>query len=126
VLRWMAARASSFADAGARARVACPPRLAAEMRAVTPPWVVSLVGQVAAVEALKDPAYYARRYAETRYLREELAEELRTLHGLGVQGGAANFLLYSLAQRGRTPLRSSRLAADRVSSCATPPLSALA
>jgi histidinol-phosphate/aromatic aminotransferase/cobyric acid decarboxylase-like protein len=90
-----------YALSGLRAAyLTCPPRIADEMRSVTPPWVVSLVGQVAAVEALKDPQYYARRYAETRHLREELLGELRALGGLEVLGGAANFLLCSLAEGG--------------------------
>jgi histidinol-phosphate/aromatic aminotransferase/cobyric acid decarboxylase-like protein len=82
------------------AYLTCPPRIADEIRSVTPPWVVSLVGQVAAVKALEDPQYYARRYTETRHLRAELLEELRALGGLEVLGGTANFLLCSLAENG--------------------------
>ena len=90
-----------YALSGLRAAyLTCPPRIADEIRSVTPPWVVSLVGQVAAVKALEDPQYYARRYTETRHLRAELLEELRALGGLEVLGGAANFLLCSLAENG--------------------------
>jgi histidinol-phosphate/aromatic aminotransferase/cobyric acid decarboxylase-like protein len=39
---------------------------------ITPPWAVSLPGQVAAVKALGDSAYYQDRYRETRQLREQL------------------------------------------------------
>jgi histidinol-phosphate/aromatic aminotransferase/cobyric acid decarboxylase-like protein/GNAT superfamily N-acetyltransferase len=91
-----------YALSGLRAAyLTCPPQLANELRLVTPPWVVSLVGQVAAVEALKDPEYYARRYAETRHLFEELLGELRALAGgLEVVGGAANFFLCRLPKSG--------------------------
>jgi histidinol-phosphate/aromatic aminotransferase/cobyric acid decarboxylase-like protein len=36
----------------------------------TPPWSVSLPAQVAAIEALADPAYYQQKYLETHALRE--------------------------------------------------------
>ena len=35
------------------------------IRAITPPWVVGLPAQVAAVEAFRDPAYYAECYRKT-------------------------------------------------------------
>jgi histidinol-phosphate/aromatic aminotransferase/cobyric acid decarboxylase-like protein/GNAT superfamily N-acetyltransferase len=90
-----------YALSGLRAAyLTCPPRLAQELRAVTPPWVVGLLGQVAAVEALRDPQYYAGRYAETRDLREELLGKLRQLGGIEVQDGAANFLLCRLSESG--------------------------
>src|SRR3954465_3465127 len=50
-----------------------------ELRAITPPWVVSLPAQVAAVKALGDPEYYAARYAETALLRQHLSEQLERL-----------------------------------------------
>ena len=90
-----------YALSGLRAAyLACPPRLAQEIRSVTPPWVIGLPAQVAAVEALKDPRYYARCYAETRLLRKELLEGLRALGRLQVQDGVANFLLCRLPEQG--------------------------
>src|SRR5204863_2860682 len=66
-----------YALSGARAAYLCGPApLLEELRALTPPWAVGLVGQVAAVAALQDPDYYAARYAETRRLREQLALRL--------------------------------------------------
>jgi histidinol-phosphate/aromatic aminotransferase/cobyric acid decarboxylase-like protein len=62
------------------------------LRAITPPWVVGLPGQLAAVRALEDPAYYAARWLETHGLRESLAAELRAL-GWDLLPGSANFLL---------------------------------
>jgi len=89
-----------YALSGARAAYLCGPAARLwELRRYTPPWAVSLLGQVAAVEALQDPEYYAARYAETRVLRESLAQELERL-GLSVVPGVANFLLYHLPQQG--------------------------
>ncbi len=69
------------------------------LRAITPPWVVGLPAQVAAVRALQDPAYYAARYQETAGLRESLASGLREL-GWEVLPGVANFLLCHLPEGG--------------------------
>jgi hypothetical protein len=53
------------------------------------------MAQVAAVQALREPAYYARRYAETHALRADLGAALATL-GMEVVPGVANFLLCHL------------------------------
>jgi histidinol-phosphate/aromatic aminotransferase/cobyric acid decarboxylase-like protein/GNAT superfamily N-acetyltransferase len=88
-----------YALSGLRvAYLVCPRHLANELRSLTPPWIVSLPGQVAAVEALKDPQYYAGRYSETRQFRKELREELNTLTSLMVLDGTANFLLCSVKE----------------------------
>jgi histidinol-phosphate/aromatic aminotransferase/cobyric acid decarboxylase-like protein len=70
-----------------------------ELRAITPPWVVGLPSQVAAVEALRDREYYAARYSETAALRGRLATELSSL-GLNIIPGIANFILCHLPQSG--------------------------
>ena len=44
---------------------------------ISPPWSVSLPGQMAAVMALQDPEYYSERYLETHSLRIQLAEDLQ-------------------------------------------------
>src|SRR6266567_4724142 len=55
-----------YALSGARVAYLCAgPHQLEELRAITPPWVVSLPAQVAAVRALQDQDYYAARYAET-------------------------------------------------------------
>src|SRR6266850_1229630 len=85
-----------YALSGARAAYLCAgPHQLEELRAITPPWVVSLPAQVAAVRALQDPEYYAARYRETGALREELADQLRSL-SWEVVPGIANFLLCHL------------------------------
>jgi histidinol-phosphate/aromatic aminotransferase/cobyric acid decarboxylase-like protein/GNAT superfamily N-acetyltransferase len=91
-----------YALSGVRAAYLCgPPGLARELRALTPPWAVSLPAQVAAVAALRDPDYYAQRYRETVALREELAVALqRVLPGAEILTGAANWVLCLLDRHG--------------------------
>jgi histidinol-phosphate/aromatic aminotransferase/cobyric acid decarboxylase-like protein len=66
-----------------------------DLRSITPPWVVGLPAQIAGVLALRDPAYYQARYAETRRLRDELGAALKQM-GVSVWPGRANFLLCRL------------------------------
>ena len=88
-----------YALSGARAAYLCAgPHQLEALRAITPPWVVSLPAQVAAVRALQDPDYYAARYRETAALREELASGLKSL-GWEVLPGIANFLLCHLPEQ---------------------------
>jgi histidinol-phosphate/aromatic aminotransferase/cobyric acid decarboxylase-like protein/N-acyl-L-homoserine lactone synthetase len=85
-----------YALSGARAAYLCAgPHQLEELRAITPPWAVSLTAQVAAVKALADPGYYETRWAETNELREHLEVELEAL-GWDVVPGCANFLLAHL------------------------------
>jgi len=89
-----------YALSGARAAYLCAsPHQLEELRAWTPPWVVSLPAQVAGVKALQDSAYYAARYEETHRARGKLQ---RTLEALGWQitPGRANFLLAHLPETG--------------------------
>jgi histidinol-phosphate/aromatic aminotransferase/cobyric acid decarboxylase-like protein len=89
-----------YALSGARVAYLCAgSHQLEELRAITPPWVVSLPAQVAAVKALADPEYYASRHQETHALREALAVELSRL-GLNVLPGIANFLLCHLPDSG--------------------------
>ena len=85
-----------YALSGVRAAYLCGPRhLITDLRAITPPWAVSLPAQVAAVNALREPAYYQRRWVETHAQRERLAQGLTRL-GFDVVPGVANFLLCHL------------------------------
>jgi histidinol-phosphate/aromatic aminotransferase/cobyric acid decarboxylase-like protein len=91
-----------YALSGARIAYLCAGAHQLEsLRAVTPPWVVSLLAQVAATCALQDPRYYAERYAETHLLRERLAAQLEAL-GWHIVPGIANFLLAHLPEEGPT------------------------
>jgi histidinol-phosphate/aromatic aminotransferase/cobyric acid decarboxylase-like protein len=87
-----------YALSGARVAYLCAgPHQLEALRAITPPWVVSLPAQLAAVRALQDPEYYAGRYLETAQLRLELAHSLEAL-GCDVVPGIANFILCQLPE----------------------------
>lgn len=89
-----------YALSGARAAYLCAgPHQLEPLRAITPPWVVSLPAQVAAVRALQDPQYYAARYRETIAARDILARELRDFDW-DVLPGVANFVLGQLPPDG--------------------------
>lgn len=91
-----------YALSGLRAAYLCAAeRLLEELRAITPPWVMSLPAQLAAVRALECPDYYARCYRQTHAARQDLAGELGAL-GWRVVPGCANFLLAELPGRGAT------------------------
>ena len=63
------------------------------MKRLTPPWNMSLPAILATDAALIDLGYYSAKYEETRALRWELAEAIRSL-GIGsVEEGAANWLV---------------------------------
>jgi histidinol-phosphate/aromatic aminotransferase/cobyric acid decarboxylase-like protein len=47
-----------------------------------PPWSVSLVAQIAGVEAIKDPVYYSKKYEETHVLRKSMIAELNKIHSI--------------------------------------------
>lgn len=100
-----------YALSGARAAYLCgPARVVEELRAITPPWAVSLPAQVAAVAALQDTDYYAQRWTETHELREQLSLQLAEFDGWEIIPGIANFLLCRLPEHGPT-------AAEIVSRC---------
>lgn len=91
-----------YALSGARVAYLCAGAHQLEaLRAITPPWVVGLPAQVAAVRALENTGYYADQYAKTVELRDSLATELTTL-GWQVLPGIANFLLCELPATGPT------------------------
>ncbi len=85
-----------FALSGARVgyAVAHPDLLESAARFI-PPWSVSLLGQIAAVEALGDPGYYDARYRETHELRETMVASLVDLP-LTVYPSTASFFLTRL------------------------------
>lgn len=85
-----------YALSGVRAGYLCgPAQIVDELRPNSPPWAVSLPGQIAACEALKNPAYYQQKWQETHQLRAELAQGLIAL-GWTVYPSCANFLLCQL------------------------------
>jgi histidinol-phosphate/aromatic aminotransferase/cobyric acid decarboxylase-like protein len=87
-----------YALSGMRAAyLVAAPAVAAQLRTWTPPWPVSLPAQLAAVAALRDPAYYRDRWLHTHALRRELAVGLAGLDGFTrVEESVANFLNITL------------------------------
>ena len=75
-------------------------RLIEDLRMISPPWSVSLPGQMAAVMALQDPEYYSESYLDTHSLRIQLAEDLQSLGDLEIVPGVANYLLCHLPPHG--------------------------
>jgi histidinol-phosphate aminotransferase len=68
----------------------------ARLAQLSPPWAVSLAGQIAAIEALNDEGYYQQKYQETHRLRAELIEQLGQIPQLHVYPSVANFVLVEL------------------------------
>jgi len=102
-----------YALSGCRVAYLCGGAPAMEdLRSVTPPWVVGLGAQIAAVRALEDPDYYAARYAETHQQRGVMARGLRAM-GVEVIEGIANFLLCRLADHAPSVAEVVRRMADR-------------
>jgi histidinol-phosphate/aromatic aminotransferase/cobyric acid decarboxylase-like protein len=104
----------AYALSGLRvAYLCCHPETARALRAVTPPWVVGLPAQVAAVHALRDPGYYASRHAETRRLRAELAGHLARIAGVEVVIGHINAVLCHLPGSGPDASEVAAVCRDR-------------
>jgi histidinol-phosphate/aromatic aminotransferase/cobyric acid decarboxylase-like protein len=90
-----------YALSGLRCAYLCAsPHLLEQLRAISPPWAVSLPAQVAAVAALQDDHYYAERYRQTGVLRAQLSDALSSLPSIDVVPGLANFLLCHLPENG--------------------------
>lgn len=102
-----------YALSGMRVAYLCAAAATLEtLRAMVPPWPVSLPAQIAAVRALQSTGYYTDRWATTHALREELAEGLRALGITRIVPGVANFLLVHLP-------RHMGSAASLVAACRT-------
>ena len=110
-----------YALSGARAAYLCAGAHQLEaLRAITPPWVIGLPAQVAAVRALQDPAYYAARYRETAAAARGVG---RRLARSGLGSAARHRQLPPLPPAGHRPHRrhgSARAAGPRAYFCATP------
>ncbi|WP_348263300.1 histidinol-phosphate transaminase [Telmatobacter sp. DSM 110680] len=86
-----------YALSGMRVGYLCAsPHQLSDLISLTPPWVVGLPAQVAAVRALEDPAYYEEQYRRTHALRREMNEALRDIGVLEIVPGEANFLMFHL------------------------------
>lgn len=67
-----------------------------ELRTITPPWSISLPGQISASFALKSKEYYNKKYIETHKLREELITGLKKINIIEIIPGIANFIMFHL------------------------------
>ena len=85
-----------YALSGARAAYLCAgPHQLEALRAITPPWVIGLPSQLAAVRALEDQEYYQDRYKMTHALRADLSSGLEEF-GWKIIPGVANLILCRL------------------------------
>ncbi|MEW6350345.1 MAG: cobyric acid synthase [Thermodesulfobacteriota bacterium] len=73
--------------------------LVAKVRALQPPWSVNTVAQAVGEAALPDEDYRERSRAYLRACRDKLIEDLRSIPGLKVYPGAANFLLVKVERQ---------------------------
>ncbi len=90
----------TYALSGLRLAYLCAgPHQLEALRPLTPPWAVSLPAQIAAVNALEDPGYYAAKYQETHALRRQLIELLEPLHW-EIIPSVTNFVLCHLPENG--------------------------
>lgn len=85
-----------YALSGLRVAYAVSQKMS-ELRRFIPPWAVSLPGQLAAVAALKNPAYYNEQYEIIHQQRRVLSEKLKQ-QSFTVLPGVANFLLTFLPE----------------------------
>jgi histidinol-phosphate/aromatic aminotransferase/cobyric acid decarboxylase-like protein len=93
----------AYALSGLRvAYLGAAPPVVEDLRRHSPPWAVSMPGVIGAIEALRAPAYYADRHAETRRLRDGLTQALCTIPGAAPVPSAANFVLCRLPPDGPT------------------------
>ena len=90
-----------YALSGLRVGYMCGPlQIIESLRALTPPWNVGLLSQIAAVKALEDPDYYQARYQQTHELRFKLSTDLMGMANVDVIDGFANFLLCEIPSTG--------------------------
>jgi histidinol-phosphate/aromatic aminotransferase/cobyric acid decarboxylase-like protein len=86
-----------YALSGMRVAYLCAsPHQLSDLISLTPPWVVGLPAQVAAVRALEDSKYYKDQYRRTHMLRNQMYEALRSIGIHEIVPGQANFLMFHL------------------------------
>jgi len=86
-----------YALSGMRVAYLCASRQQlSDLVTITPPWVVGLPAQVAAVRALQDASYYEEQYRSTHMMRGEMHEALQGIGIHEIVPGEANFLMFHL------------------------------
>ena len=92
-----------YALSGLRSAYLCSSAYQLEkLKAISPPWAVSLPAQIAAVNAMKDPEYYSKCYEETHELRNEFVASLTAITSVEITQTTANFILCHLNPQGPT------------------------
>ena len=92
----------AYALSGVRVAYLCAKSETLEaLRSLTPPWAVSLPGQVAGVKALLNDGYYRGQYEYTKELRATMVSALEDI-GVWCVPGVANFILAYLPSDGPT------------------------
>ncbi|OGY86954.1 MAG: hypothetical protein A2233_00475 [Candidatus Kerfeldbacteria bacterium RIFOXYA2_FULL_38_24] len=86
-----------YALSGARvAYMVANKKIINNLSSFIPPWSVSLLGQIAGVEALKDPKYYQKQYNKTHNLRKNFIKGLSDISSIKIFDSMANFFLVEL------------------------------
>ncbi len=78
--------------------LAGPAHFCAAIEPLSPPWSIGLIGQLAAVEALRDSEYYEAKTEETHRLRAELQAGLDAIPGLHCFDSVTNYILFELSE----------------------------
>ena len=86
------------------------PDIIRQVRKLMPPWSVNTFAQAVGEAALRDEEYVRRSRAFVQGERERLSQELRSISGLTVYPGQANFLLVRIDRKEiSAPLLAQRL-----------------
>ena len=90
-----------YALSGLRVGYLCSsPHQLEELRALNPPWAVSLPAQIAATYALQASDYYDMRYRQTHEFRAQLIDDLKAVGITEIVPGIANFIMFHLPPDG--------------------------
>jgi histidinol-phosphate/aromatic aminotransferase/cobyric acid decarboxylase-like protein len=92
--------------------LAASAELVSRMESTIPPWDIGLIAQVAAVEALRDDAYYSAKTEETARYRDAFFSELQSIPGLSPVRSDTNFILIRLDKPVAAALCSSTAEVD--------------
>jgi histidinol-phosphate/aromatic aminotransferase/cobyric acid decarboxylase-like protein/N-acyl-L-homoserine lactone synthetase len=89
-----------YALSGARVGyLVTSPHLIERLRIISPPWLINLSAQLAAITALKESNYYQQKYEQTHVLREKLKSSLEEINIKEIIPGIANFLMFYIPQK---------------------------
>lgn len=64
----------------------------------SPPWAVSIPGQIAAIEALNSPEYYKEKYIDTALLRTTMSNQIAACPSVKVYPSVTNYFMVELLE----------------------------